>query len=180
MSRGRKSIYLLLLGGIVLGVVFSGVFSATMHFTSTDSFCLSCHNHDIPFNELKTTAHFANEFGISPGCADCHLPHSFIPKMKRKVAAAKEVYGHITGVIDTDEKYLAHREEMKAREIARLKASDSAECRYCHNVERMDLDQQSKTARNKHQEMLDNSKTCIDCHQGIAHTPAIEEDDFGF
>lgn len=174
----KKSVVLLVAAGIVLGVLFSVGYSATMHYTSTNEFCLSCHNHDIPMAELKTTKHFSNAFGITPGCADCHLPHSFGPKILRKIAAAKEVYGHLTGVIDTDEKFLAHRDEMKSREIARLKANDSAECRYCHKVGHMDFEQQSRAARDKHQNM--SGKTCIDCHQGVAHTPVVEEDNYEF
>ena len=179
MSIKKRTVFLLLATGIVLGVLLSGGYSAAMHFTSTDKFCLSCHNHDIPLAELKQTAHFSNAFGIAPSCSDCHLPHSFVPKMARKVAAVREVYGHLTGVIDTDEKYLAHREEMKAREIARLRANDSAVCRHCHQVEHMDFEKQSRVAMDKHMNMSEG-KTCIDCHQGIAHTPAVEEDNFDF
>ena len=179
MTMKKRTALVLLAAGVILGVLFSGGFSAALHYTSTDDFCLSCHNHDIPFSELKQTKHFSNAFGVSPGCSDCHLPHSFVPKMVRKVKAAREVYGHLTGVIDTDEKYLEHREEMKAREIARLQANDSAECRFCHKVEHMDFNQQSRTAMDKHINQSEG-KTCIDCHQGIAHTPAVEEDNFDF
>jgi Nitrate/TMAO reductases, membrane-bound tetraheme cytochrome c subunit len=102
-----------------------------------------------------------------------------MPKMIRKIAAAKEVYGHFTGVIDSDDKYLAHRQAMKDHEIARLKANDSAECRSCHQADHMDFASQSALARKQHQK-LQSGSTCIDCHQGIAHTPKLEEDNFDF
>lgn len=38
---------------------------------------------------------------------------------------------------------------MKAREVARLLANDSAECRNCHEVNAMDMDQQSRMAKTK-------------------------------
>ncbi|MDA8752689.1 NapC/NirT family cytochrome c, partial [Halieaceae bacterium] len=62
-----------------------------------------------------------------------------------------------------------HAPAMKAREIARLRANDSQECRNCHVTERMLLAAQSAKAREFHQAMQKNGKTCIDCHTGIAH-----------
>ena len=59
--------------------------------------------------------------------------------------------------------------KMKAREIARLQANDSQECRNCHQVDRMLLAAQTAKAQEYHQAMLTNGKTCIDCHSGIAH-----------
>lgn len=175
----KKAMLLASIIGVVVGVVLVAGFNMTLSYTNTDDFCLSCHNHDIPYQELKATVHWQNKAGIEAGCADCHVPHDFIPKMMRKVAAAKEVYGHFTGIIDTDEKYLAHRDAMKAREIARLKANDSAECRNCHQVGHMDFDSQSALARKQHKKLTAGS-TCIDCHQGVAHSPKAEEDDFDF
>ena len=91
--------------------------------------------------------------------------------------AAREVWGHWTGLIDTPEKYAAHAPAMKAREIARIRANDSQECRNCHNPERMLLASQSAKAQNYHQAMEKQGKTCIDCHSGLAHpenTPGAE------
>ncbi|MGE8636726.1 MAG: NapC/NirT family cytochrome c, partial [Achromobacter piechaudii] len=46
----------------------------------------------------------------------------------------------------------------------------SLECRNCHNYEYMDFTRQSVRAQNMHSKYLaDKSKTCIDCHKGIAH-----------
>lgn len=61
---------------------------------------------------------------------------------------------------------------MKAREVARLRANDSAECRDCHDVIQTDFSLQSAKARRYHQAMEHKEKTCIDCHKGIAHGPA--------
>jgi cytochrome c-type protein NapC len=58
---------------------------------------------------------------------------------------------------------------MKEREINRLKANDSQECRNCHDAERMVLALQSTRAQKFHKKMLSGERTCIDCHSGIAH-----------
>jgi cytochrome c-type protein NapC len=166
----RSSILLLGLG-VLFGIGGVGAYKFSMSYTSTDEFCLSCHNHDIPYEELRQTAHFANTSGIAPGCADCHLPVEFGPKMVRKLQASREVWNHFIGTIDTDEKYLAHREEMKDREIARLRANDSQECRNCHQENHWNTSQHSRRAQQAH-DKPDSHKTCIDCHKGVAHMPA--------
>jgi nitrate/TMAO reductase-like tetraheme cytochrome c subunit len=168
-------VYALLLIGLVVGAGSAVGFYFSLEATSTTEFCTSCHQMaNGPFVMLKNTTHYSNESGVAPGCADCHVPKAFVPKIIRKIQASREVWATITGKIDTKEKYLEHVPEMKAREIARLRANDSQECRDCHDVSRMRLDEQSPKARQFHQAMLQEGSTCIDCHQGIAHmTPEI-------
>jgi cytochrome c-type protein NapC len=124
---------------------------------------------DNPWPQLQKTSHYSNAAGIHATCADCHQPREFIPKVARKIEASREVWWSLMGLIDTPEKYAAHAPKMKAREIARLRANDSQECRNCHVVERMQLELQSAKAQEYHQAMATSGKTCIDCHAGIAH-----------
>jgi len=166
----KHSVLALLVVGIVLGVGGYLAFDATLHATSTEKFCISCHEMaDSPMAQLQQTAHYSNPLGVTASCSDCHLPHEFVPKMVRKVEAAREVWGHMTGIIDTPEKYAAHAPAMKEREINRLKANDSQECRNCHQAERMLLAEQSAKAQRFHKRLLSGKATCIDCHQGVAH-----------
>lgn len=168
-----RSVLSLLVIGLALGVGGILAFNATMHATNTDEFCVSCHEQkDNSLVMLQKTRHYSNVSGNSAGCSDCHVPHEFVPKMIRKIQAAREVWGHITGIIDTPEKYAAHAPHMKKKEIDRIRANSSQECRNCHEVQQMDLGLQSATARQFHQAMQDNDKTCIDCHAGLAHNPA--------
>ncbi|MEH6587645.1 MAG: NapC/NirT family cytochrome c [Halioglobus sp.] len=166
---GNRKTLGVLAAGIVLGIAGLLAFDVTMHATSTDKFCTSCHEMQIPAAQLQKTSHFSNSSGVSAGCSDCHLPQEFFPKMVRKVEAAREVWGTITGIIDTPEKYIAHAPAMKAREIARLKANDSQECRNCHDAQRMLSVIQTSKAQRFHRALASNRKTCIDCHAGIAH-----------
>ena len=50
-----------------------------------------------------------------------------------------------------------------------MKATDSRECRNCHNFEYMDFTAQEARSRPRHQEAAIEGKTCIDCHKGVAH-----------
>jgi cytochrome c-type protein NapC len=166
----KYSVLALLLAGFVVGVMALLGFNTVMHAISTEEYCISCHEMKAnPYAQLQTTPHFNNASGVRATCSDCHLPREFVPRMIRKVEASREVWGSITGIIDTPEKYKAHTPVMKAREIARLQANDSRECRNCHDTAHMVPELQSKMARRSHQRAREQDKTCIDCHAGIAH-----------
>jgi len=164
------SILALLSIGLVVGVVSVIAFETSLHASSTEKFCTSCHEMaDNPYVQVQNTSHFKNASGVRPSCSDCHVPKEFVPKMIRKVEAAREVWGMLTGIIDTPEKYAAHAPAMKKREIARMRANDSQECRNCHETDQMLPELQTVKARQFHEAKRVNSKTCIDCHAGIAH-----------
>ena len=168
----RYSVLSLLGGGLLLGVVGVVGFDYSMKVTSTEEFCTSCHvMADNAGMMLVGTTHFSNESGVRPTCSDCHIPKEFGPKLIRKIQASREVWGWMTGVIDTPEKYAAHAPVMKAREIARLRANDSQECRNCHDVKHFNLEQQTAKARQFHDAGTLADRTCIDCHAGLTHTP---------
>ena len=172
----KYSVLLLTGVGVTVGVLGVLTFDATMEATSTEQFCVSCHEmSDNAGMMLEGTTHFKNTSGVRPTCSDCHLPHEFIPKMIRKVEASREVWGSITGIIDTPEKYAAHAPAMKKREIARLKANDSQECRNCHDTKQMLFEMQTAKAQEYHQAVEHAGKTCIDCHAGLTHTTRPEK-----
>ena len=50
-----------------------------------------------------------------------------------------------------------------------MKNTDSRECRNCHSFEYMDFTFQEDRSGIAHQQAIDENKTCIDCHQGVAH-----------
>ena len=168
-----KSVIVVFIGGLMIGAAALAAFNGVMYATSTEEFCgSSCHEMNIPLASLQQTAHSGNSHGVAVSCADCHIPKEFGPKMLRKIEASREVWGHFTGLIDTPEKYAAHRPAMQERELKRIRANDSQECRTCHRLERMDFEAQSRAVRRYHRGMKSRGKTCIDCHEGIAHPAA--------
>jgi len=58
---------------------------------------------------------------------------------------------------------------MAKRVWEKMKDTDSRECRRCHVVDSMALDEQQGRAARKHESMKESGKTCIDCHKGVAH-----------
>jgi cytochrome c-type protein NapC len=163
---------MVLLFCIAVGGGVIGATAATLHLTGTEQFCSNaCHElRDNAAAEFKGTVHDKNRTGVRAECADCHIPREFVPMMIRKIEAAREVWGHFTGYIDTKEKYEKNRHAMAVREWTRMKANDSQECRNCHTVAAMDPEKQSETARARHAKAKASGTTCIDCHFGIAHT----------
>lgn len=165
------SLGFLTFGGFLAGVMFWGGFNTALEATNKENFCITCHEMgDNVYQELKSTPHWANASGVRAGCPDCHVPHEWTDKIARKVAASKEVWGWLFGVIDTREEFVEHRLAMATREWKRMTKNDSLECRNCHSAESMDLTQQNPRAQQAHDMfLLTGEKTCIDCHKGIAH-----------
>ena len=160
----------LLLGGVMMGAGALLAFDASMDATSTDAFCLSCHELEVNIGrEYEGMSHASNAVGMRVACRDCHLPEPFAPKMARKMRAVAEVYHHVIGTIDTPEKFEAHRMTMATRVWDEMNENDSRECRACHKAGLWDLAAQSERAQEFHVGPLVRGKTCISCHKGVAH-----------
>ena len=163
------------LGGFLaffVGILFWGGFNTALELTNTEQFCISCHQmRDNVYQEYKGTIHDKNRTGVRATCPDCHVPHPWIYKIKRKIQASNEVWHAIAGTISTREKFEEHRLELARHQWEAMKATDSRECRNCHSFAGMDPEKQETAAAKKHMAAAkpDSGKTCIDCHQGIAH-----------
>jgi nitrate/TMAO reductase-like tetraheme cytochrome c subunit len=173
---GRFSLALLLITGGVAGIAFWGGFNWAMEVANTEAFCISCHEmRDNPYKELQDTIHFKNRSGVRATCADCHVPHDWFYKVRRKIQASNELFHKILGTVDTPEKFEQHRRELAEHVWETMKSTDSRECRNCHSAAAMDPHKQSQAAQIM-AEALKNGLTCIDCHKGIAHHLPKEED----
>ena len=172
INRPSAKYSVLVLGAIffVLGIIFWGGFHTGLEMTNTLEFCTTCHEmRDNVYQEYKETIHYSNRTGVRAICSDCHVPREWGPKMVRKAKASFEVWGKLTGYVDTKEKFEAHRMEMATNEWNRMKANNSQECRNCHSFEAMSGELQKQTPYKKHMKAKEEGKTCIDCHKGIAH-----------
>lgn len=153
--------------GVVIGVGGTLGFDVVMEKTNSTEFCISCHEMEAhPWQESLAKAHAASRVGFTVSCADCHVPKAFIPKMKRKIEASREVWHHVLGTLDTPEKYELHRKEMAEAVWKTMEENDSANCRVCHHAEKIGS---TNAINNMHQQALGSGATCITCHKGIAH-----------
>lgn len=156
--------------GLFVGIAASSVTTVGLAWTNTEKFCIGCHEmKDNVYAEFKDTIHDKNRSGARATCPDCHVPKQLGPLLVRKVHATWELYGAITGKIDTKEKFEKHRYDMAKRVWISMKETDSRECRNCHSKDAMSKDLQSAKAQARHEKGFAEGKTCIDCHFGIAH-----------
>jgi cytochrome c-type protein NapC len=164
---------------LVLGLGVLGLFvavllviggAAGLAWTSTEAFCTGCHEmRDNVYAEYKDTIHDRNRTGVRAICTDCHVPREPGPLIMAKMRATWDLYGHLTGMIDTKEKFEANRSHLAHKVWARFLANDSHECRNCHKADNMDKDKQSEKAQARHAKAKTEGTTCIECHFGIAH-----------
>jgi cytochrome c-type protein NapC len=164
------------IGGFLLfgiGVLSWAGFETTLHYTNSFEFCTSCHEmKDSMLPEYAISPHGKNAAGFRAICSDCHVPRAFFPKMGAKMAATvNELPKWAMGSLRPKEKFEAARVEMARDVLAKMKATDSRECRGCHSLESMDLEAQDSSAVKKHDKarMLARGETCVDCHQGVGH-----------
>ncbi len=169
-SRIRLVVVVALSVLVITGLLLSAG-AAGLAWTNTEKFCIGCHEmRDNSYAEYKDTIHDKNRSGVRAICSDCHVPREPGAMLVRKVEATFELYGHfVTGIIDTPEKFKAHRAVMAQKVWRRMKKTDSLECRNCHHADAMSVDKQSERAIRQHEKGKKDGMTCIDCHFGIAH-----------
>lgn len=160
----------LLAAAFVIGILFWGGFNWSLEITNTEAFCISCHEmRNNVYQEYRKRVHARNGSGVRATCPDCHVPRDWVHKVGRKIAATNELFHHLVGSIDTREKFQAKRIDLARIVWGKMQRTDSRECRNCHSVDGMALEEQRLAAAERHRAGRQAGKTCIDCHKGIAH-----------
>jgi nitrate/TMAO reductase-like tetraheme cytochrome c subunit len=167
----RWSVLALLVLGLVIGAVAVIGTQVMVAVTGTNEFCGgACHSMQWVAQEYRQSVHASNRTGVSAGCHDCHIPHSYPQLLWYKAkAGTKDAIGEIGGVISTEEKFNKERSRMAEHVWAEFKETNSANCRTCHVFSKEVLAKQKEMAQPMHQMVLSGQGTCIDCHKGIAH-----------
>ncbi|MEJ5999457.1 NapC/NirT family cytochrome c [Paucibacter soli] len=174
----RYSLLSLLLIGFASGILFWGGFHTAMDATNRLDFCISCHEmRDTVYAEYKETVHYKNRSGVRASCSDCHVPKDWGHKVLAKINASSDVYHTLMGHANTPEKFESRRMQMAQHQWASMKASDSRECRNCHDFDAMGDEAQKQSNFKRHMAAKQKGKTCIDCHKGVAHQLPKEYDE---
>lgn len=136
----RSSAWKLLAGGLVIGVVFSGVFAWGLNATDQRQFCASCHL----MREAAVTQKMGPHANLT--CNECHAPHALIAKIPFKAKAGfEDVMGNIAG------KDLPIPPSKTQRDVVQQN------CIVCHGP------------INKTVASMAVKPYCVDCHRSVAH-----------
>ena len=165
----RWSILALLGLGFAAGAVAIIGTQVMVHVTGTNEFCGgACHSMQWVANEHRQSVHGTNSRGLGATCHDCHIPNHYPELLWYKAkAGTKDIIGELRGVISTEEKFKAARQQMAQHVWDEYKENDSRACRNCHQFTKEVLARQNEWHA---AQIREGKATCIDCHKGVAHT----------
>ncbi|GAA4887680.1 NapC/NirT family cytochrome c [Ferrimonas pelagia] len=171
----KYSIFTLIGVGATLGVVGYFAVQQTLHATSTDEFCMTCHSNHSLKDEVLASAHGNNRAGITVQCQQCHIAQEPFNYLMKKIIVSKDIWGYLTiDGFNTQEWLEENRKEQADLALVYLKKIDSSTCRNCHNNVTHDQPEAMKKMATRMHDMnyakeKDAQRTCVDCHKGVAH-----------
>jgi len=135
---------------VVAILVTGGIAYAGLEFTSTMSFCQSCHIMEYAYTSWSEAKHSEHV----ESCADCHLPKAFIQKVQYKVSSGtSDFYKNLVGFSGSIE----IKEESKKIVLEN--------CKKCHE----------KFLESGEHPGGKKPKDCFSCHKSAAHKRSIIE-----
>jgi nitrate/TMAO reductase-like tetraheme cytochrome c subunit len=148
----------------------AALLDSTLDATTSDSFCLSCHEMAVNIGgEFEHTLWLPGSEERHASCSECHLPQEFVPRLRRKLRAGRELYHHLIGTLDTPERFEARRMVMARAVWSDLQSNQSGECTACHRDDDEEQEEHSAAARAYHEHAAATGVACTGCHKGIAH-----------
>ena len=163
---GKRS-WLIFFSGLFACAVLVFVSGKTLHYTSTDEYCMSCHIHPMADDTWKKSVHFYNPSGVKVHCVECHLP----PKENNNYLWTKAK----TGLSDLYSKHFKDSasfnwENKRLLEHA-VKIVYNESCIKCHqNLFSKGLSSEGGTAHLYYENnAVKLDLQCINCHLDVGH-----------
>lgn len=165
MKIKRKHFLLFIVGGLT-AILFTGIFNKTIHYTSTNEFCASCHVHPHADATWKLSIHNNTSSGFSVNCVDCHLPPE---DQKFRFLTHKAYHGfHDAYVYLTKDMEEIDWEEKRSREAAERFVYEDG-CKKCHtNMFPTTLNVLGGESHLKYIRDPENT-SCLQCHHNVGH-----------
>ncbi|RZT95487.1 formylglycine-generating enzyme required for sulfatase activity [Ancylomarina subtilis] len=134
-------------------------------YTSTDSYCISCHVHTSADHSWELSSHYSTNSIKRTACVDCHLPpKESIDYWPQKIkAGTRDLYSYYF----KDRAKINWAEKSEIENAVRFAPKES--CMNCHeNLFPFDL---SKKGEKAHLYYRRNEADlhCINCHKGVGH-----------
>ncbi len=162
----RRKHYLIFAIGGLTTILLVGLFNKTIHYTSSNEFCASCHVHPHAESTWKLSIHNNTPSGVSVKCVDCHLPPEeqkarFITR--KAYHGLSDLYAYLT--LDTEKIDWAEKRSREAS--AKFVYEDG--CKKCHtNMFPSTLNALGGESHLKYLRDPDNT-SCLQCHQNVGH-----------
>lgn len=143
-----------------------------------DKRCLACHKTDVA-SHWRHALHMVNNMTCVT-CHDIHTPEDSVMLAGQQDEVCTTCHkAQKSGIHDRGASgpenpacSLCHNPHNHEAAEPQMHANQSAGCVFCHNPEQMEtLAALNPRAGNYHSVTSDNTRTCIDCHQGISHAP---------
>ncbi|AGK55690.1 cytochrome c3 family protein [Bacillus sp. 1NLA3E] len=153
MRETKKSLHRwkLLVVSLTGFIAFLGLIYGVITFTSTPTFCATCHEMAPEHVTFQKSAH--NQIK----CTQCHIKPGIGNLLIHKVESLKEVYSHIVGPPDPIVQTVAVLEE---------------NCKKCHTKNRL-ISATGDLIVN-HKGHIEEGIPCITCHSGVVHAKVVE------
>ena len=159
-----SSVYIVFLIGAVVTFLFFFAGNKIEIYTSSDSYCMSCHVHTSADMSWKQSVHHYNPSGVVIHCVDCHLPPKGEGYWPAKIKhGAKDIYGkHFKDPTELD-----WEDKSKIENAVIFTYEES--CIKCHqNLFSKDLSKDGEDAHLHYQQEQDKMH-CINCHIDVGH-----------
>ena len=159
-NRRRYLSFLIFLSGILAAILINWF----LQYTSTNSFCESCHVHPQATISWRQGNHYDNRNGIIVDCVDCHLPPQGIDYLQAKAyTGMRDLLA--TLFTNTDQ---INWEQKSSRAFAVNHVYKSS-CLHCHqNLFPRTLSKKGQEAHLYYDQQADDLR-CINCHLEVGH-----------
>jgi nitrate/TMAO reductase-like tetraheme cytochrome c subunit len=160
LFKGRLRFYAVgFFAGFIIFSLTGALLLGTVHYTSTTSFCISCHEMKDTHRELMASGHGANRSGFRAECADCHISAGLSGMVRAKWTGLQELKIHVCENPGKDmTKWEARRQELK-KKVAREMPNEN--CTKCHQIDAMRCS--TKAGETAHRTITGETR-CLDCH----------------
>ncbi len=179
-SNSKWGLFWLLVIGAFIGILLTAGMVRAVQWAGSNDFCTGwCHSMDPVTVAYKSGTHYKTASGVHAGCSDCHLlnetqhpltPTKYVALLANKVKAGSiSGWGHITGSINTPEKWLEKRDELSKNVLTFMKDSGFSNCRGCHDLSLMHNEKKPFVGK-MHESLIDKPETnCVMCHRNAGH-----------
>ncbi len=165
--------------GLAAGVLVGApVADSVDRYVSSNEFCgNACHVMKATVaTEFNESTHGMTTTGVVPQCKDCHISETLLGAYVDHIKGTRDLYAKYIKGIDTVEEFEEVRTAGANRVRMHLVETDSANCRSCHVMEK--IQPERKRGQRQHVEAQEKNITCIVCHYDLAHKSAPLSDEF--